>query len=361
VRAIVGELKVFSRVDEQMMRPVDVRGTVESALAMANNEIRPRARLVRDFAPVDKVMADEGRLSQVFLNLLVNAAHAIPEGDEGEQEVRVVLRQVAGRVKFEVHDTGVGIAPEVLPRIFDPFFTTKAVGAGTGLGLAICHAIVTALGGRIELESSPGRKTTARVILPAVTTALDEGTKELLAERKGGKRGFILVIGFRMVRSLPRVLRRAAEKPVASAQLRRAPRASARSRNLVFERERHVRNLQVIGPKALCEVLLDERGVEVTARIDVHHEERSQRPGVDRTMRGREHADPGDAALVLEGLDAELGDFGLDLVEVGRAEETHPEEPHQLAQHRLDASRVSKQGGLSSTEYLYVSSLRHLT
>ncbi len=193
VRDIVGELKVFSRVDEQPMRPVDVLASVESALAMAKNEIRHRARLVRDLVPVDKVMADEGRLSQVFLNLLVNAAHAIPEGDEGRHEVRVVLRQAAGTVQFEVHDTGVGIAAEVLPRIFDPFFTTKSVGAGTGLGLAICHAIVTALGGRIELESSLGRDTTARVLLPAVTTAPEE-TKKSPVELEVGRRGCILVV-----------------------------------------------------------------------------------------------------------------------------------------------------------------------
>jgi CheY-like chemotaxis protein len=175
-------------------RPVDVLASAESALAMAHNEIRHRARLVRDLAPVDTVMADEGRLSQVFLNLLVNAAHAIPEGDEGGHEIRVVLRQSAGRVQFEVHDTGVGIAPEVLPRIFDPFFTTKSVGAGTGLGLAICHTIVIALGGRIELESSPGHGTTARVTLTAATSELDETTEESSAERPAGKRGRILVV-----------------------------------------------------------------------------------------------------------------------------------------------------------------------
>jgi PAS domain S-box-containing protein len=194
VRAIVGELKVFSRVDEQPVHPVDVLASVESALSMAHNELRHRARVVRELAPVDKVMADEGRLSQVFLNLLVNAAHAIPEGDEGGHEVVVVLRQAAGSVYFEVHDTGVGIAPDVLPRIFDPFFTTKSVGAGTGLGLTISHAIVTALGGRIELESSPGRKTTARVMLPSVTTALGEQTCDREPERGVGKRGRILVV-----------------------------------------------------------------------------------------------------------------------------------------------------------------------
>jgi CheY-like chemotaxis protein len=103
-------------------------------------------------------------------------------------------RQDGGTVLFEVHDTGVGIAPEVLPRIFDPFFTTKSVGAGTGLGLAICHAIVTALGGRIELESLPGRKTTARVMLPAITTTLNQVADEPRADRQIGKRGRVLVV-----------------------------------------------------------------------------------------------------------------------------------------------------------------------
>jgi CheY-like chemotaxis protein len=105
----------------------------------------------------------------VFLNLLINAAQALPEGHPERHEVRLVTR-VAGehgeKVAAEVHDTGPGIPPETLARIFDPFFTTKPVGVGTGLGLALCHAFVTSLGGTIEVESAPGR-TVFRVTLKA--------------------------------------------------------------------------------------------------------------------------------------------------------------------------------------------------
>jgi CheY-like chemotaxis protein len=103
----------------------------------------------------------------VFVNLLVNAAHAIPDGHAGENEVTVEARPLAdGRVAVEVRDTGVGVAPEILPRLFEPFFTTKPRAFGTGLGLAICHGIVQAHGGVIEVESAPGQGACFRVILP---------------------------------------------------------------------------------------------------------------------------------------------------------------------------------------------------
>jgi CheY-like chemotaxis protein len=134
---------------------------------MAWNEIRHRARLVREFGPVPAVIANEARLGQVFLNLLMNAAQAIPEGHVAEHRVRVVTREQGDRVVVEIIDTGAGIAPDVRERIFDPFFTTKPVGEGIGLGLSICHGIVANLGGEIQVESAPGRGSTFRVLLPA--------------------------------------------------------------------------------------------------------------------------------------------------------------------------------------------------
>jgi PAS domain S-box-containing protein len=194
VRSIVGDLRALSRVEDQPTRPVDVRATLEASIAIAHNEIRHRAKLVRDFAPIPLVMADEGRLGQVFINLLINAAQAIPEGDAGSHEIRVVTRATPPGVCVEVRDTGAGIAPDVLPRIFDPFFTTKSVGAGSGLGLPICHAIVSALGGRIEVDSRPGGGTTARVVLPAAGDAL-VAPDDLAGERPHpGRRGSVLVI-----------------------------------------------------------------------------------------------------------------------------------------------------------------------
>src|SRR5690606_36103792 len=115
---------------------------------------------------IPRIDADEARLGQVFINLLINAAQALPEGDTAMHEIRLTTSTDSqGRAVIEVSDTGTGIPAEVVERIFDPFFTTKPVGIGTGLGLSICHTIVTGMGGEIVVESQPGSGTTFRVVL----------------------------------------------------------------------------------------------------------------------------------------------------------------------------------------------------
>jgi PAS domain S-box-containing protein len=167
VRAIVQDLKVFSRQDgEEVHGPVDVRAVVQTALKMARVEIRNRAAVVLELGEVPPILASEQRLGQVFLNLLVNAAQAIPEGNPMGNQIRVVTRTDGDRVIVEVKDTGAGMPPQVRERIFDPFFTTKPAGVGTGLGLTICHGIVAGLGGDIQAESAVGVGTTFRVRLP---------------------------------------------------------------------------------------------------------------------------------------------------------------------------------------------------
>ncbi|MFY0526882.1 PAS domain S-box protein [Archangium gephyra] len=174
VRQIVRQLKAFSRPDEERQESVDLHAVLDSAVMLAANEIKHRARLKREYGAMPHVKGNEGRLCQVFLNLVVNAAQAIPEGAAEKNEIRLVTREGPhGRVIAEVQDTGSGIPPEVLGRIFDPFFTTKPVGVGTGLGLSICHGIITSLGGEISVESQPGRGTTVRVVLPAA----EKGTR----------------------------------------------------------------------------------------------------------------------------------------------------------------------------------------
>ena len=195
VRSIVRDLKLFSRVQEDKPAPVDVGAAIESAVALAHNEIRHRARLVMDLLPVPAVLADQRRLSQIFLNLLINAAQAIPEGAADKNEIRIVTRPAGdGWVCVEVKDTGGGIPREDLPRIFDPFFTTKAVGVGTGLGLSIVHAIVTAVGGRIEVESVPGAGSTFRVLLPPALEVVAPAPVSAAQPAVRGKRGAVLVI-----------------------------------------------------------------------------------------------------------------------------------------------------------------------
>jgi PAS domain S-box-containing protein len=166
VRQIVGDLKTFSRADDEVPTAVDLRNVLESALTIARAELRARARVVRDYTEVPPVEGSEGRFGQVFLNLLINAAQSIPRGQPECNEIRVRLRAVQDHVMVEVKDTGAGIPAEMRSRIFDPFFTTKPVGEGTGLGLFVCQGIVTRFGGEISVESEVGRGTTFRVIFP---------------------------------------------------------------------------------------------------------------------------------------------------------------------------------------------------
>ncbi len=170
IRKIVRGLKTFSRAEEERRAVIDVKPVLELSIDMAFNEIRHRARLVKDYGDIPLVEADDARLGQVFINLLVNAAQALPEGDSVANEIRIVTSTDAlGRAVVEVRDTGAGISASVLERIFDPFFTTKAIGVGTGLGLSICHSIVASMGGEISASSVEGRGTTLRVVLPAAT------------------------------------------------------------------------------------------------------------------------------------------------------------------------------------------------
>jgi len=193
VRLIVRDLKIFSRQSEERRAAVDVREVLDFSIKMSFNEVRSRARLLKEYEAVPNVYADGARLGQVFLNLLVNAAQAIPEGNVPGNEISVrVRRDVPGRVAVEVSDTGTGIAPDVLPRIFDPFFTTKPVGAGTGLGLSICHGIIQSLGGDITVRSELGRGTTFTVLLPAASTLSD--SEEARAASVESRRGHILVV-----------------------------------------------------------------------------------------------------------------------------------------------------------------------
>jgi signal transduction histidine kinase len=174
IRDIVRSLKTFSRPENETLAPLDVTQVLSATLAMVANEIRHRAHLVKDLAQVPEVVANEARLGQVFLNLLMNALQALPEERGDANEIRVVTRPTGDRVVVEVHDNGVGISPQVRGRIFEPFFTTKPVGIGTGLGLAICHGIVTSLGGTLTVDSEVGRGSVFRVELPAAGRTIGE-------------------------------------------------------------------------------------------------------------------------------------------------------------------------------------------
>jgi len=193
VQHIVRDLKTLSRSNDERRVAVDVARALETALHLARNDLAQRARLETRIARVPPVLADESRLSQVFLNLLVNAAQAIPEGRPEANRVEVTLDTAGELVVLTVRDTGCGIPQANLGRIFDPFFTTKPVGIGTGLGLAISHGIVSALGGGLDVTSEPGRGSTFRVALPIATGAAP-ATSPPDPEARPPRRARVLVV-----------------------------------------------------------------------------------------------------------------------------------------------------------------------
>ena len=173
IQNIVRGLRAFAREDEPLA-PIDVRAAIEMAENLVSHELRSRVTLLHELGNVPAVIADEARLAQVLVSLLVNAAQAFSVKDPAKNRVVVTTRlHEGGRVAIEVADNGPGIASKVLPRIFDPFFTTKDVGTGMGLGLAISHNLVTSMGGTLTCETLRGEGTTFRVLLTtagAVTT-----------------------------------------------------------------------------------------------------------------------------------------------------------------------------------------------
>ena len=165
VRKIVQDLKDFSRADSQQeWEYCDLRANLDSTLNIVANEIKYNADLVRDYQEISPVECLPSQLSQVFMNLLVNASHAIEGRPRGV--ITLGTRQHDGEVHVTIHDTGPGIPADIQSRIFDPFFTTKPVGKGTGLGLSLSYGIIQKHGGRLELDSRPGMGTTFRIILP---------------------------------------------------------------------------------------------------------------------------------------------------------------------------------------------------
>ncbi len=195
VRLIIRDLKLFSRAEEDRTAAVDVVRVLESSLRMAWNEIRHRARLVKDFTKLPPVEVNEARLGQVFLNLIVNAAQAIPDGRSDDNLIRVSTRlDELGRVAVDISDSGSGMSPETLGRLFTPFFTTKPPGVGTGLGLSISQRIVMTAGGEITVQSAIGRGTIFTVHLPVARAEIVDQACEAKVVRAGARRGRVLVV-----------------------------------------------------------------------------------------------------------------------------------------------------------------------
>ncbi len=166
IRHVTGGIRAFSRSEELARSPIDVHHVLDAAIELVRADIRIRARLVKVYGATPIVLANEGRLAQVFLHLLTNALQAIGEG-QGEHTIRVVTSTDRhGRATIEINDDGEGVPEHLAARIFEPFFSTRPVGQGAGLGLSIAQGIVNALGGELTLRRET-RGTTFAVALPA--------------------------------------------------------------------------------------------------------------------------------------------------------------------------------------------------
>jgi PAS domain S-box-containing protein len=268
VSSIVRELRSFSRADGETRRPVDLSDVAEGAIKITGHEIRHRARVLTSFEPVRPVWANEARLEQVVINLLMNAAQAVPEARSEENEIRVSVRELAdGRAVLEVSDNGEGIPMDVQSRIFDPFFTTKPVGFGTGLGLSICHGIVTALGGQIAVYSEPGRGATFRVVLPT-TDLRDEQSSRTLTEPPppdDRQRARVLVVDD--------------EQPVANTM-----RELLALHHEVVVATSGREALALIRSGAEFDVIFCDLMMPGMSGVDLYQQLRQQRPGLERKM-----------------------------------------------------------------------------
>jgi signal transduction histidine kinase len=155
-------LRKFSRLDEAEIQKADIHEGIDSTLTLVHHELKNKVDVIKEYGDIPPINCYPNQLNQVFMNLIVNAAHAI----EGKGHIRIKTFVDRKNLTIEISDTGKGIPPEDLKRIFDPGFTTKGVGVGTGLGLAISYRIVKDHNGKLEVESEVGKGTKLRVVLP---------------------------------------------------------------------------------------------------------------------------------------------------------------------------------------------------
>ena len=217
IRDISRGLGTFSRVERDRQVPVDLTAVIEAALNMCFNEIKYRARIIRDLQQLPKVLASEGRLSQVFLNLLVNAAHAIEEGEVDKNTITIATWAEGDTLCASVSDTGKGIPPENLSKLFEPFFTTKEMGVGSGLGLPISKGIVESYGGTLSVASQLDRGTTFTIRLPLGQPEQAPAEAQVTSKRAKESRGRILIVDDeKAIRSLIQRILKAHECVLAS-------------------------------------------------------------------------------------------------------------------------------------------------
>lgn len=261
VRVIVRRLHAFARADQGETQTVDVARVVDDAINMAFTEFRHRARLTKNLATGAYVRANGARLGQVLLNLLLNAAHALPEGKADKNFIQVETRIDGKQVHITVQDSGPGIPEEIRGRVFDAFFTTKPVGIGTGLGLSMAHSIVTDLGGVIRVDSEMGKGSRFTVSLPTSDPAGEDSDDVLVDSLAAPEQARILVVD---------------DEPLIAGALRRALRdhtvevaASGRAA------------IELLGQRDYDLVFCDLMMPDLTG-MDVYSWTEQERPGVEK-------------------------------------------------------------------------------
>ena len=162
VKDIVGALRDFSHSGPSIWEWADLHATIDNALKIAATAIRDKAVIIKDYGTLTPVLCMPCQLGQVFMNLLLNASHAVPQNGT----ITITTRMEKNAVRVQIADNGHGIAPKHLPHIFEPFFTTKPIGAGTGLGLSVAYNIITGHNGKIDVESTVGVGTTFTLLIP---------------------------------------------------------------------------------------------------------------------------------------------------------------------------------------------------
>jgi signal transduction histidine kinase len=255
---IAHDISAFARAEDRDGTCVGIEGLIDSALRLLGHQLRQTARIARARGDPPEVRGGEGKLVQVVMNLVLNAAQAIPETGGADAVVRIATRRsFLGECVLEVSDSGVGISAENLGKIFDPFFTTKAAGKGTGLGLSICQDIVASLGGKIEVESRLGHGSTFRVTLPAATPAI---VSTAPGPQPGRKRILIVDVAVDLVRSLLRALDPPHEVTIATSGQQAVEALSAEAYDLV-----------------LCQLLMPKK-----SGVELYREIAALRPGSER-------------------------------------------------------------------------------
>jgi two-component system cell cycle sensor histidine kinase/response regulator CckA len=193
VRFITRDLKSFSRADEDERRPQDLHRAISAATKMVATRVGARAHVELALGPTATVLADENRLVQIFVNLVLNAADALPAGNAEGNRITLRGRLDGAHVVIEVADNGPGVPADQRARVFDPFFTTKPVGEGTGLGLFVTRNLVEALGGTITLAEAPGGGALFTLRLPVVATPVADAPPAAVPARAAGRARVVVI------------------------------------------------------------------------------------------------------------------------------------------------------------------------